>query len=694
MARVTRRQFLTAAAAMGVSTAWARPPLEQSPRAVRERRDLFPEGVASGDPDDHSVLLWTRRPFPSGSAVRLAVEVAEDEGFARIVAHASVRAVAESDWTCRILVGNLTSRRVYWYRFIDPDGNSSRIGRTQTAPTADDAGPVRFAFVSCQDINSAALHAYRRMIVEDERAPGADRLGFVLHLGDFIYEGVRDPTDYPPRFRGRRLREVVRYAHGERIETSSGIVHVPTTVEDYRAIYRAYLRDQDLQDARARWPFICVWDNHEFSVSGWQSLQVFNGESRPAQTRKVAASQAWFEYQPARVAKSGGSSLETFDGPQVRDVPIERFDALGFGDEPNNRAAVGSLTVYRALRWGRHVDLIVTDQWSYRSEDPAGRPEANAFKSDDFPRLFPQEAWEVLDAGRAYADGKPPATIRVGGREVPNFRKDAPPQTLLGRDQKAWLLTRLRTSSATWKVWACSLGTLEYRFDPQNLPQGLTRPWPAAGYAVVPNRDHSSALLERAEIYASVREARTTGFATICGDRHSFWAGLAADSLPPRPFQPVGVSFVTGSISAAGQFEVDEHTLSKSHALRALYVADRAGGAEPECAANVSLLHGVRSALEYAKSGDIERARAVRNADLAPHLKFVDTDGQGYATVRVTGEAFECEFVCIPRPLERATAPDGGPLRYRVVHRVPLWKPGETPGMEQRVLQGDPKLSI
>jgi alkaline phosphatase D len=31
---------------------------------------------------------------------------------------------------------------------------------------------------------------------------------------------------------------------------------VPATVEDYRTLYRAYLSDPDLQDARARWPFV------------------------------------------------------------------------------------------------------------------------------------------------------------------------------------------------------------------------------------------------------------------------------------------------------------------------------------------------------------------------------------------------------------------------------------------------------
>src|SRR5581483_4089024 len=140
-----------------------------------------------------------------------------------------------------------------------------------------------FAFISCQNANQGAQHAYRRMIFEDERAPEAERLGFVLHLGDFIYEIVWYPEDRPQGMYDRRLRDIVRYAHGEKIED----FHIPTTLEDYRAIYRAYLHDPDLQDARARFPFVNMWDNHEYSWLGWQGLQDFEGRSRPAQTRKV-----------------------------------------------------------------------------------------------------------------------------------------------------------------------------------------------------------------------------------------------------------------------------------------------------------------------------------------------------------------------------------------------------------------------
>lgn len=696
MATITRRSFMEMAVALGASAVWGQPTAARSKVAWHERRDIHPEGVASGDPESDSVLLWTRRPPKDGKTMeKLTLEVAEDESFTRVVAMAETPISEASDWTCRVLVGGLKPDRVYWYRFTDADGYGSRVGRTITAPTDDDTRPVRFAFISCQNANQGAQNAYRRMIFEDEHAAEQDRLGFVLHLGDFIYEIVWYPEDRPQGMYDRRLRDIVRYEHGEKIQD----FHIPTTVGDYRNIYRNYLHDPDLQDARARWPFVCMWDNHEYSWLGWQGLQRFGGVDRPAQTRKVAANQAFFEYQPARLLKPSGPSLNQFDPPKVADAPIAHFDEHGLGQETNNLAAIYSLRGYRALRWGRNVELIITDQRSYRSEEPTYQAEAQAFLSDNFPGFLPQEVLEILDAGSAFNGGHPPASIRYGGAESANFRRDRPPTTILGAEQKAWFLERLRNSKATWKIWGDTVATLDMRADPQNLPPGLTSaPWPGTGYAGFSASfgagDHSTAYVERGDIYDFVRDNGITGFATVAGDRHSFWAGLAAKALPPKPFEPVGIAFVTGSISAPGIVEALEHGLPKEHPLRPLFVGQGPADPLPQPTLNLLLRHGVRSCLEYAKSGDINKARAVSNPDLSPHISFVDMGGHGYAVVHVTSDDFETEFVCIPRPLERSERADGGPLLYRTRHRAKLWRKGERPQLDLQILEGDPRFSV
>ncbi len=677
------------ASALGASAAWA----GRSARSAigwHEKREAYPEGVASGDPLPDSVILWTRYPSISGQFAKLLVEVAEDAQFERVVATSAIRALAEADWTCRVLVGHLQPATTYWYRFTAPQGAGSRIGRTRTAPLDTADYRAKFAFVSCQNVTMGAQNAYRRMIYEDERLPADQQLDFVFHQGDFIYEITWYPEDRPQGMYDRRLRDLIRYPSGEKVRD----FHIPTTVEDYRTAYRAYLHDPDLQDARARWPFVNMWDNHEFSWLGYQSLQVFEGRTRPAQTRKVAANQAWFEYQPARVIKPSGVTLDRFDAPHVVDAAIQTFDDQGIGQEPNNLLAISSLRGYRAMRWGRHLDLILTDQHSYRSEDPLSRPEAKALSSDDFPDWVSEEAAAVLDAGRLYSDGHPPAVIRSTSGEIPNFRQHSPPQAILGTEQKSWLLDRLKSSTATWKLWGDTEGTLEWRADLQNLPADLGKPWPTSDYATMASQDHSNALIERAEIYDFVREHSITGFGIVAGDRHSFWAGLAAPSLPPKSFDPVGVEFVAGSISSPGLVEAYKHILAKTHPLYPLYFRPQPGEAEPQAVVNLLMHHGVQAALEYSRTGDVEAARRLSNPELAPHLTFLDLAGHGYAIARVSADALECEFVCIERPLERAKGMDGGPIRYRVIHRASLWKPGQRPILTQQFLEGRAELCV
>ena len=688
---LNRRDFMQLAAAMGASLAWT-----GTARASKikwmERRELFPEGVASGDPDSSSVILWTRRPYPDGGRQILTVEVAEDEAFRRVVAKAPAPVSAASDWTARVLVGQLKPAHVYWYRFTDADGNGSRIGRTITAPTANDTRPVNFAFVSCQDINEGKLNGYRRMIFEDERKPVAEHLGFVLHLGDFIYEVVQYPDEVKTRY-GRTIYEVARLP-AEPDSFKVGNFHMPLTVEGYRAIYKGYLHDPDLQDARARWPFVCIWDNHEFSWVGRQSMVQAGGQPpRPGQTVKVAANQAWFEFIPARV-KSPSGTLAEFGAVPVKNVKIDKWDANGLGIEPNNLAAIRSLIAYRTLRYGRHLDLIITDQYSFKGADPSDHEDVGKIYDPAWAGAFPEPVMIALDAGRTANGGNPPASLSFRDATIPNPSKDSEPRTILGVEQKAWFKDQLKRSTATWKIWANSLGVLDTRIDPQHIPTSMVaKSWPANTFGILRTDEWGAAYHERGEIYDLVRDAKITGFGIVSGDRHSFWAGYAAAKLPPNKYEPVGLSFVGASLVSPGAMEGFENGFKKDRTMRPLYVADRPEGGYA-WTYNLLLKHGVRSALEYAKSFDLAKAHTVSNPNLAPHIEFIDAGGHGYATVRLTGAEMRTEFVCIPRPTTRSDRADGGPLRYRVVHSAKLWKPGETPRLKQQVIEGDPGLSI
>jgi alkaline phosphatase D len=678
--QTTRRSLLAQAAAFGAALAFGPSGAHATTNRRTERRDLYPQGVASGDPAPDSVILWTRRAPDAGvSAHRLMVEVARDEAFAHIVARGDVEVSAATDWTCRFLAAGLRPAREYWYRFVDETGNASRVGRTLTAPASNDDRPVRFAFVSCQDVTNGALNAYRRMIYEDARRPRAEQLSFVLHLGDFIYELIRYPEDAPGGIdRGRRVRDVVRYPNGEKIRN----FHFPTGLDDYRTAYRGYLTDPDLQDARARWPFVPVWDNHEFSWKGYQSQQqVFNDPPRPAQTLKTAASQAWYEYQPARVIKQGAG--DAFEAPAVANTPLTEFDARGVSHEPNNLTAIRALRIERAFKFGKNIDMILTDNRSFQSAPIDG---AN-IPSLDFGAI-PELANDILDEGSECAGGAP-ATLRIGETEFANPQLNATPQAYLGIEQMVWFKERLRAAQAPWKIWGHSFGTLTWRTDPQNLPPEFAATWPSADYGVL-NRSY---MVEHREIFGMVRDEGITGLAIVAGDKHSFWAGYPSETLPPRPFEPVGVEFVTGSISQQGLAEVQALTFPRDSELRPFYVHDRPDGSM-QCALNTTLLHGVRAALALRDTDDAAQARAARNPDNAPQLTFTDLGGYGYATVRASPDELETEFVCIPPPRERSESENGGPLRYRIVHRVSRWAPGERPEMRREIVEGDVGLSV
>ena len=115
MSGTSRRNFIALAATLGATAAWARTASFASRGGWKERRDLYPEGVASGDPETTSVVLWTRRPFQDGRrTAALFLEVAQHEDFSDVVATAQAPVSQGSDWTCRILVGGLKPREIYW----------------------------------------------------------------------------------------------------------------------------------------------------------------------------------------------------------------------------------------------------------------------------------------------------------------------------------------------------------------------------------------------------------------------------------------------------------------------------------------------------------------------------------------------------------------------------------------------------
>ena len=91
---MNRREFIELSAALGATLAWARSTARESRLTWSERRESYPQGVASGDPHPDSVLLWTRRPPATGAAAsQITVEIARDREFKHVVSTSQRAAV-------------------------------------------------------------------------------------------------------------------------------------------------------------------------------------------------------------------------------------------------------------------------------------------------------------------------------------------------------------------------------------------------------------------------------------------------------------------------------------------------------------------------------------------------------------------------------------------------------------------------
>jgi len=235
----------------------------------------FFEGVASFDPTASSVILWSRYTKatnePSNPVVALDVSISDD--FAEVIVSEQLEVNENSDFTVNVEITGLTTNTKYYYRFRnEATGAISAIGETKTLPVQGDASSIHLAVVSCSNYEIGYFNVYEAIAESD-----AD---LVIHLGDYIYEGFR--TNF---FTGR--------AHDPPNELID--------IDDYRTRYRQYRNDLQLQKAHQLKPFICVWDDHEFSNDAYQG-GASNHQDNEGDfvARKNTAMQAWHEYLPCR----------------------------------------------------------------------------------------------------------------------------------------------------------------------------------------------------------------------------------------------------------------------------------------------------------------------------------------------------------------------------------------------------------
>lgn len=275
---------------------------------ARATKSQFPFGVASGDPEPNSVVLWSKV-FTEELTDSINVNwvIATDTTLKNVVGGGALVANKSSAFTVQVVQKGLQPSTTYFYCFYTAT-DSSATGRTRTA--SENGESLRFAVASCANYQMGYFNAYGHIAKRND-------IDAVIFLGDYIYEY------------GTRLTAIRP--------------HIPNTeilnLEDYRSRYAQNRLDSNLQEAHRLHPFITIWDDHEFANNSYtDGAQNHQADEDDWEKRKEIGRKVFFEWIPIK-HQSGSSKLyralrygnmaELFmiDGRvEGRNVPIQDFN--------------------------------------------------------------------------------------------------------------------------------------------------------------------------------------------------------------------------------------------------------------------------------------------------------------------------------------------------------------------------------
>lgn len=344
------------------TVAVARAPAVIPPESARP---IISYGVQSGEVTEETAMIWSR----SDRLARMVVEWATDPSFKDARRVPGPVATAATDFTAKVELRGLPpgARLHYRVRFEVPDDPSvasePSIGSLKTAPI--DKRDILFAWsgdVAGQGYGINLEWGGMR-IFETLRSKSPD---FFIHSGDQIYADNPIPAE-------KKLPD----GYVWRNVTTPAKSKVAETLDDFRGNFAYNLLDVNVRRFNAEVPLIVQWDDHEVHNNWFPAMTLEKDRRYKEKSASVLAERAlraMIEYTPVKPPPSGGPA------------------------------------VYRALRYGPLLDVIVLDERSYR------------------------------------------------GPNTKNRQKSTKPTTkMLGEAQLAWLKKTLAESKATWKIIASDM---------------------------------------------------------------------------------------------------------------------------------------------------------------------------------------------------------------------------------------------
>ncbi|WP_267530930.1 alkaline phosphatase D family protein [Acinetobacter oleivorans] len=456
----------------------------------------FLHGVASGDPLQDKVILWTRlTPVDLSARLKVTWEIATDDQFKLNLKAGVVQTTKTDDFTVKVDATGLQADTIYYYRFHF--GNkTSPVGQTKTLPVS--ANKVSFAVCSCSNYPAGYFYVYREIAKQN--------VDVVIHLGDYIYEYGSD---------GYATEDAEKLGRTLPSDNNKEIIKL----EDYRKRYALYRQDKDLQAAHQRHPFIVIWDDHELANDTWrEGAENHQDNEGSFSDRKLAALQAYFEWMPIR--------------------PVSNTDHLN---------------IYRQFNFGSLVQLTMLDtriiardkQLEYKDYMTAVGLNAQKFQADltDSKRTLmghTQRDWLVDKLKQSTS------TWNVIGQQVLMSKMWIPAELLVSLGQ----ITSGGTSPdalAKMNAQITELVTLKLRLE-QGDPT-LTVQEKARVTTLVPyNLDAwDGYYAEREFVYDKLAEFNKK-IIVLAGDTHNAWTSY----LYSQKGKYVGVELATSSVSSPG----------------------------------------------------------------------------------------------------------------------------------------------
>lgn len=474
----------------------------------------FRHGVASGDPDATSVVLWTH--VTAKDRAEVAWELSATPDFADVVQSGTMTTDAGRDHTVKLLVRGLAPGGVYYYRFRLGEAVSP-VGRARTLPEGR-LDRLGIALASCSNFAFGFFNAYDAIA----RDPAID---YVLHTGDYIYEYGGDDS------------------WGDAVARSIGRVHAPTheivSLADYRMRHAQYKTDAGAQAMHANHTLLACWDDHESTNNPWTG----GAQNHQAATegdwaaRRAASIRAYYEWMPVRepewLAQPGRTRADFWRA--------YRFGDLALLHTLETRHSARARQIEYADHAAAITDAASAERFCREVLGAPGRAMLSAELEADLEAALAQSV----------ADGQP---WRIIGSPMVIARVEVPDVAKFGILPDPFARLAAATPAERAKLAADPAVALAWkgRF---NLPD-YTDAWGGYPWA-------------RERLYDLSRRAGAGDLIFLSGDSHSFWANRLADAAG----RPAGIEFGTAGISSPGDFVESGFDDATSRALDVAYAA-------------------------------------------------------------------------------------------------------------------------